>query len=68
MIELNVAKYCEDCPDFEPENKSETLMSGTYYNDMEVCTVNTVSCRYAKRCAAIARHIEKEMRKEKGTK
>lgn len=64
MIELNVAKYCENCPDFEPENDRKTLMNGTYYNDVEVCTVNTVSCCYAKRCAAIARHIEGELRKE----
>ena len=55
MIELKVEEYCHDCPDFSPEASSiVTVGGGREFNNTK-CT-----CEYRKRCAAIARMIEKK--------
>jgi hypothetical protein len=60
MIEVNVAKYCQDCPEFEPYCERQT-------SDLD--GVNTyVCCAHDRRCRAIAQSILERLRKELGAK
>lgn len=67
MIFLNVAKYCDNCPDFTPKTEKIGYYSGG--SDAEI--VNTeVFCKFRDRCAGIARMMEvredERKRKEAG--
>lgn len=59
MISLNIEKYCHDCPDFEP------TVNKIFSEFDDSLVVGVVECEYRSRCKQIARHIEKEMKKEK---
>lgn len=62
MIRLEVQRYCSDCHDFEPDvTKPERLYRDDHLNLCQTDTI--VQCRYAKRCEAIKRYLE---RKTKG--
>ena len=55
MISLNVAKYCDNCPDFTPN----TEMVGYYSDEGKPKTVDTEEfCKFRDRCAGIARMME----------
>ena len=68
MIELKVEDYCQECKAFSPvSTTTEYFEQYSYDSDFNVTeripahTQTTVKCKYAKRCAGIARHIRKEM-------
>lgn len=56
MIELRVAKYCNNCDEFEPDvDKTYTFGSGAY---------TTISCVYERRCYEMIRYLKNELKKE----
>ena len=56
MIELRVAKYCNNCDEFEPDvDKTYTFGSGAY---------TTISCVHERRCYEMIQHLKKELKKE----
>ena len=57
MIELKVEEYCHGCPDFNPEALTDNMYAGSSRADSFTICV----CKYRKRCAAIARMIEKKI-------
>lgn len=62
MIKLDVADYCRDCPDFEPQAQGEvtTLTQFNYGVSTDFITkCNTVvQCKYRYRCAAIHNYMK----------
>lgn len=53
MIELKVEKYCENCPEFEPDISRFSFINGCgddFYG-------TTVSCKHKARCAEIAEYM-----------
>lgn len=56
MIELRVAKYCNNCNEFEPD------VDKTY--GFGVDTYTMISCVHEKRCIEMIRHLNKELKKE----
>lgn len=63
-IRVDVKEYCAECCDFEPDvTKPEKTRLYGGFTDPEVMTIQTdtiVRCRYAKRCEAIKRFLEKQ--------
>ena len=65
MIQLDVAKYCHECPAFDPithvltENHIDVNESGNLV-EVEVSTTY-IRCRDWKRCKAIERYIRKQL-------
>lgn len=65
MIQLDVAKYCHECPAFDPithvltENCVDVNESGNLV-EVEVSTTY-IRCRDWKRCKAIERYIRKQL-------
>lgn len=55
MIKLEVKEYCHNCPEFTPSVDKECYGSG--YGDEFYHT--TITCKYAKRCEAIAKYFRK---------
>lgn len=61
MIRLEVQRYCSECHDFEPDVTKPEKYRDEHLNLCQTDTI--VQCRYAKRCEAIKRYLE---RKTKG--
>lgn len=56
MIELRVAKYCNNCDEFEPDvDKTYTFGSGAY---------TTISRVHERRCYEMIRYLKNELKKE----
>lgn len=55
MIKLEVKEYCHNCPEFKPSVDKECYELG--YGDEFYHT--TITCKYAKRCEAIAKYFRK---------
>lgn len=57
MIKLEVAKYCENCPEFEADVKKETAKM--YAEDSGAYTYcdTVIRCAHAERCANIRKHL-----------
>ena len=62
MINLDVADYCHDCPDFKPVTEKDIKQS-TFYNfgiqDGVITQCYTlVQCKYRYRCDAIHKYMK----------
>lgn len=69
MIKLQVAGYCQNCPEFEPRvTKDETDYSVYDMKSMSFVGARTcettITCEHAARCQGIRNHIEREARKK----
>ena len=62
MIKLCVEEYCHECPDFTPVVETHELEM--FDATIEVAT--NVLCKFKKRCAAVERHLRKELSKGDG--
>lgn len=61
MIKLNVAGYCHNCPDFEPNVEKDIL-----YAPCDEIHETTITCKHKTRCEIICdflRNEEKRRRK-----
>lgn len=57
MIELRVAKYCNDCDEFEPD-------VDTTYSNFGSDIYTRISCVHERRCREMIQHLKKELKKE----
>lgn len=57
---LLLQDFCEYCPDFEPEIIKESISS---LADRKSCT--SIRCVNRKKCAGIAKHIERNLRNDR---
>lgn len=70
MIKLQIAKYCQNCPEFEPrltkdeQNLTSFDMRSRSYVDVRCCDT-TITCEHAARCQTIRDYIQREVKKEK---
>lgn len=55
MVTLKTEYYCTDCPDFDAETNKQEY----YSDDIVVLREITITCKYAKRCAHLMKHLEK---------
>lgn len=61
MIELMVEDYCHDCDGFEPKvEDSENYVVNE--SGLPVMGDKLIFCRYRKRCANMARYLERKLR------
>lgn len=60
MIRLNVEKYCENCPDFDPEKTMTQYYSG--YNTVHIDT--EIICSKATKCRCIMEYLKSEKENE----
>ena len=62
MIRIDVEEYCHQCRDFSPDvikpQRVENLEGESAYTD------TIVQCEHRKRCAAIKRYLESQMKEE----
>ena len=61
MIELDVEKYCENCPGFEADVERDHIEDGI---GDEGYHITTITCKSKRRCAAMMRYLRKEHNKE----
>ena len=54
MIELIVADYCQECPEFTPDASSTIARS---WDGKKMVLNTSVFCRYADRCREIAKRF-----------
>lgn len=70
MIKLQVAEYCQNCPEFEPRvTKDEQNYSMFDTKSLEFvgpryCDT-TITCEHAARCQTIRGYIQREVEKKK---
>lgn len=65
MIELKVAGFCNNCPEFEPEVDRDILYSHNFFGEREEQMVLTkVTCIHEHRCRSMVDFLETQ-RKEK---
>lgn len=66
MIKLNVAEYCHDCPEFEPE----VIKTQSIYNTMGdyegMLGPMLVVCEQRNTCRRFMEYLQKRLIKEKG--
>ena len=72
MIELKVENYCQECLSFEPAADISKCSAKDIYNakleepiKIPASVKTIVTCKNAKRCAGIARHIRSEIMRER---
>lgn len=63
MIKLEVKDYCQNCPGFVAETDAVRVSVDGHYE-----YTTTVWCKYAARCANIARYLEKEIERKHADK
>lgn len=65
MIKLQVASYCQNCPEFEPRVTKDEQdftsfdMRSRLYVGQRYCET-TITCEHAARCQGIRDYIQKE--------
>lgn len=70
MIKLQVADYCQNCPEFEPRvTKDERVYEDYSLIEMDIvkhieCNT-TITCEHAARCQTIRDYIQREVNKKK---
>lgn len=66
MIKLDVAEYCHDCPEFEPE----VLNKHVLYDDDGKCRGMLgnmfVTCKHRNTCHRFVTYLKRRLAKEKG--
>ena len=61
MIKIWVEDYCHSCDSFEPD----VVRQHMYFDNNFITETNTtIRCKNAKRCAALKRYLEKQLKKE----
>ena len=61
MIRLDVQPYCHECDAFEPVK----VDGGKAYEYETIVVIDCfIRCRYAKRCAALVRYLERQTKQE----
>lgn len=69
MITLQVASYCQNCPEFEPRVTKEEQdftsfdIKSQSFAGVRYCNT-TITCEHAARCQSISGYIEREVRKK----
>ena len=56
MIKLEVERYCQECPKFEPAKKEIFYAGNRVYETV-------VRCKHKEMCEEIAKHIEQTQNK-----
>lgn len=70
MIKLQVASYCQNCPEFEPRVTKDEQdftsfdMRSLSYVGVRYCDT-IITCEHAARCQTIRDYIQREVKKEK---
>ena len=66
MIDLNVGRYCETCPEFTPDvTNPEPLYDFSQSTEPYMYVGDTViRCGNRKRCTSILNHLKKELENE----
>jgi hypothetical protein len=65
MISLQVASYCQNCPEFEPRvTKDEQDYTSFDMRSLSYCET-TITCEHAARCQGIRNYIQREEKKKK---
>lgn len=64
MIRLEVEGYCDQCLDFTPNATLPVKAYGIDFDGKDdiLLTDTIVRCEYRKRCAGIARYLEKRLK------
>lgn len=57
MIRLDIEKYCENCPDFEPSVYKYSYENGDMRQTDDVYET-VISCEYKTRCHSIAKYMK----------
>ena len=69
MINLEVADYCQNCPEFDPCcDVVEHHYFTSIYEDEDCQRTITVKCAHESRCNCISQMLIGELRKELGVK
>jgi len=55
MITLNIQKYCDNCPEFEPDVFKRTTHT---FDDALTQTDTVISCKHQDRCHEIKKYLE----------
>lgn len=62
MIRIDVEDYCHSCCDFSPDVTPPTRL---FSENMTVTQTDTVvQCKYRRRCEAIKRYLDQQMKGE----
>lgn len=70
MIKLEVAGYCQNCPEFEPEVEKD-VQDYSRFDQKTLSFVGprycntTITCEHAARCQTIRGYIQREVEKKK---
>lgn len=59
MITTDFEKYCENCPELEPEAGMQSIK----YINTEQITNTVIRCKHRQRCVAIRKSIQKDAMK-----
>lgn len=59
MITTDFEKYCENCPELEPEADMQSIK----YINTEQITNTVIRCKHRQRCVAIRKSIQKDAMK-----
>ena len=62
---LMLEDYCDDCPEFDVNVRTEEYFSDTYYEPPVRHIEQTITCKHRKRCANMVDWIKKNDKKEK---
>lgn len=66
MIKLDVAEYCHDCPDFEPEAIKPDPIYGNDGSYRGMLGNMYVVCEHYKMCHRFMTYLKRQLAKEKG--
>lgn len=66
MIKLDVAEYCHDCPEFEPEAIKPQLIYDAMGNYKGMLGSMFVVCEQRNTCRRFMEYLQKRFAKEKG--
>lgn len=65
MIRLEVQPYCSECLDFEAIVTEPQLIHVIGEDDAKAKTDTIVRCKNARRCKALMRYLEKQLKGDK---
>lgn len=66
MIKLDVAEYCHDCPEFEPEVIKSQPIYNVIGNYVGMLGPMVVVCEHRNTCRHFMEYLQKRLIKEKG--
>ena len=61
MISLEVKPHCHECLEFTPDTENASIQ---YLGDMRIVSDTTIRCKHRRRCEAIRKYLEDQMKSE----